>query len=43
MSHKPSRIIRKMMCSQLFIQKLISNITNKNEKYLDKQGKILLQ
>ncbi|EHD91052.1 hypothetical protein SPAR105_0234 [Streptococcus pneumoniae GA47760] len=25
------------------IQKLISNITNKKEKYLDKQGKILLQ
>ncbi|AAK74447.1 hypothetical protein BHN191_02293 [Streptococcus pneumoniae BHN191] len=31
------------MFSAIFIQKLISNITNKKEKYLDKQGKILLQ
>ncbi|EDK78180.1 hypothetical protein CGSSp9BS68_12205 [Streptococcus pneumoniae SP9-BS68] len=31
------------MFPAIFIQKLISNITNKNEKYLDKQGKILLQ
>ncbi|ACB89532.1 hypothetical protein BHN427_01783 [Streptococcus pneumoniae BHN427] len=31
------------MFPAIFIQKLISNITNKKEKYLDKQGKILLQ